>query len=233
MKRLFILLFVLIVVVAVFTARPGDARLHPPKPGEAGVTVFLIDNGFHSDIALPADRLARTGGVTATAARTLTPRAWVFVGWGDARFYVEEGLSPRRVLDGLRALFAPRNPSVVRLIGIRAAPDRLYADEVVTEILVSEAGFRALVARIDRSMADDGVIPVPADAPVARDRLFFKSVETFNLIHLCNHWTGEVLNAAGLGVTPVLATFPIGLKIDLQMRARLRRTPLDTAPAGA
>lgn len=227
MKRLFLLLLAVLLVVATCNARPGDPTLYPPAPGEPTVSVFLIDNGYHTDIALPGELLARTSGDTSRAARRLTPKNWVLAGWGDARFYVETGMSQDRALDGLRALFKPGNPSVIRLTGVAQRPDLLYGDAAI-ELKMSRASFALLVARIDRSLADG---PQPADAPRRPERLFFRSIETFSLAHLCNHWTAEVLNAGGLGVTPALATFTSGLRLDLWLRRAAADLDLDRAPA--
>lgn len=230
MRWLSAFLLLLLALTVAITIRPGDPRLYPAKPGEPTVTVFLIDNGYHSDIALPGDALAKTRGVTAVAARKLTPNAWVLAGWGDARFYVERGWSVHRVLDAFRALFKPGNPSVVRLIGLRAAPDATWRSGV-TKIVLSEAGFRRLVGRIDSAFAADR--PEPAPAPRQPDQLFFRSGATFNLTHICNEWTADALNAAGLGITPALDALPFGIKADLELRAWLAHRPLDTAPAKA
>lgn len=222
-------LLVVVLLVTTCTARPGDPTLFPPRPGEPTVSIFLIDNGYHTDIALPGDLLARTGGDTAKAAQSLTPNAWVLVGWGDARFYVETGPWLDRAPDGLRALFAPGNRSVIRLIGVSKNPLLLYGDGVV-EVKVSRQGFEQMVARIDRSFAPGSQ---PADAPRTPNRVFFRSVETFSILHLCNHWTGEVLNAGGLGVTPVLATFTPGLRFDLWLRREIATFDLDRVSTGA
>jgi len=95
-------MFVLVVVLllATCTARPGDRTLYPVRYGQEQVTVYLVDNGYHIDIALPAEALTRAGGPTAAASRQVTPRDWVLVGWGDAKFYTETGMSFARVLDG-------------------------------------------------------------------------------------------------------------------------------------
>ncbi|MGE5564633.1 MAG: DUF2459 domain-containing protein [Parcubacteria group bacterium] len=232
MRRLAAVLLLLLALIVAVTIRPGDPRLYPPKPGEPTVTVFLIDNGYHSDIAMPGEALARTGGVTARAARTLTPRSWVLAGWGDARFYMGQGWSVGRVLDGFRALFKPGNASVVQLIGLAEPPDRVWRTGV-TRIVLSEAGFRRLVSRIDRAFAGDGRTPIGAEAPRAPDQRFFKGAGTFNITHVCNEWAADALNAAGLGVTPALDALPFGLKADLELRAWLAHRPLDTAPARA
>ena len=216
-----------LLLVTTCTARPRDATLYPPRPGEPTVSVYLIDNGYHTDIALPGELLMRTSGATARAARQVAPRNWVLAGWGDARFYVETGPWRDRAADGLRALFRPGNPSVVRLTGIAQQPELIYGAAAI-EVRMSRASFALLVARIDRSFAEG---PQPANAPRKPERMFFRSVETFSILHLCNHWTAEVLNAGGIGVTPVLATFTPGLRFDLWLRRELADLNLDSARA--
>ena len=89
-------------------------------------------------------------------------------------------------------------------------------------ITLSRAGLAALLARADRSLAP-GPGGAPIMAPIRRvpDEAFFASKERFSLIHLCNHWTAELLNAAGLPVTPVIDTLPAGLALDLGLRVGL------------
>ena len=222
-------LIVVVLLVATCTARPRDATLYPPRPDEPTVSVYLIDNGYHTDIALPGELLMRTQGATARAAHRIAPRSWVLAGWGDARFYVETGPWRDRAADGLRALFKPGNPSVVRLTGIAQQPELIYGDAAV-EVKMSRASFALLVARIDRSFAPG---PQLANAPRRAERLFFRSIESFSILHLCNHWTAEVLNAGGIGVTPMLATFTPGLRFDLWLRRALADRDLDSAGAGS
>lgn len=196
------------------TAREGDARLYPP--GGDAVTVYLVDNGFHTDLALPSQALA--GHIAGVAAAQVTAKPWILLGYGDRRFFVEQGPVADRVADGLRALFMPGNPSVLRIDGLAATPDHLYADGV-TAVRVSPAGLKHMVAFVDASLAKDRAgAPIPVAAPPAADSRFFAARASFSLIHLCNHWTGELLNAAGMSTLPVLDTFPAGLKLDVKLR---------------
>jgi hypothetical protein len=72
---------------------------------------------------------------------------------------------------------------------------------------------------------DDSELSVsaPVFTPSQHDpgEAFFRSREDFSLVHLCNHWTAELLSAAGLPTTPVLDTLPAGLRLDLRLRAGL------------
>lgn len=204
--------------------RPGDRRLFPVAAGAPAVTVYVVDNGLHTNLALPTAALRGRGGPAAAALDRLEPSPWVLVGWGDARFYVETGWSPARAADGLRALFAPGNRSVVMLEPIRTSPDRLYSSGVL-EMRLSPAGFDRLAARLDRSFALSDGAPAGGPARGWGEARFFESREPFNYLHLCNHWTGELLHAAGVPVRPALSTVAAGLAWDLKSGGRA----LDTA----
>ena len=200
------------------TARGGDPALYPARDG--GVPIFLVDNGYHTEIAVSAEALAGQPGPLAIAAAQGGAGSWVSLGWGDATFFVAQGVSAARVLDGLRAAFGPHNPSIVRIEVLPQAPEQLYGRDGVLAVRLSKAGFARLVGRIDRSLAvaaDGAPVRSPA-VPRSPGERFYVSVERFSLIHLCNHWTAEALNAAGLATTPVLDVLPWGLKLDLRLR---------------
>lgn len=201
------------VVLALAVKHPGDPRLFPSTPGAAPVSVYLIGNGYHTSLVVPTARLLAHSGPSAQAAALASAHApFTEIGWGDAKFYVETGLSPRRALDGLRAFFAPNNPSAVMLAPLRAAPDQLWSTGVV-RLELSDAGFERMAASLDHSFALKGGALQGFAAP---DGWFFKSVEHFSIVHLCNHWAAERLNAAGVPVRPVLDTLPAGLVFDLE-----------------
>jgi uncharacterized protein (TIGR02117 family) len=208
-------------LLLVATSRAGDARFYPAPLGAPRTTIYLIDNGFHSDLALPRAALAAAPALSRAAART-SDKPWVLVGWGDARFYTASGFSSARMADALRALVWPGNPSVIHLEGIASQPDMAFVDVQTRTIEVSDAGLERMLARIDRSLARDAAgAPVRAPGEVGADEAFFRSVEPFSLVHLCNHWTAEALNAAGLPVDLALDTLPVGLRLDLALRARI------------
>jgi len=203
----------------VTTAHGGDPRLFPGPAGAARTEIFLIDNGFHTDLVIPGRSLIGRRGALAQAAALTTARPWIAIGWGDERFYTQSGFGGARAVDGLRSLFLPGNPSVVRIEGLALRPDRLYADGV-RAIVVTDVGLARLEDRVDNSLAlGPGGAPVRARRPDQAETTFFKSVEHFSLLHLCNHWTSDLLHAAGLPTTPVLDTIPAGLLLDLRVRA--------------
>jgi uncharacterized protein (TIGR02117 family) len=212
-----IVLFLLVLTLA--TAKGGDPALYPARPGQ-GVAVYLVDNGWHSDIAVPTAAIEARGDALAGAARQTSAAPWTLIGWGDARFYEASTSALSRIPDGLSALAGGR-PTVVHLEGAFGAPDRSWGRDV-RRIVLSPAGLAALLSRANRSLTP-GPGGAPMMAPIHRvtDEAFFASSEGFSLAHLCNHWTAQLLNAAGLPVTPVLDSLPAGLRLDLRVRAGL------------
>ena len=178
-----------------------------PGPGRPAVTLHLLDNGFHTDLAVPRALLEGGDGPLAAATRSLGPGDWVLIGWGDATFYVDQRPIRDRLPDGARAFFRPGgNPSVIMLDPIQRPPDRLWRPPARAEVRLSEAAFERLRARLEASFdAPDGAPRLRAARTGLRphdDARFFASIETFSIAHLCNHWSGELLRAAGLPVAP-------------------------------
>ncbi|MFT3995853.1 MAG: DUF2459 domain-containing protein [Asticcacaulis sp.] len=206
----------LFLVAMVLTSRPGNPELYPSS-GDS-VTLYVISNGFHTDIALPAESVRARGGLLAKAAEAQAVEGWWIYGWGDAGFYTAKGFSAARAADGLRALFRPGNPSVVRVFGVSRRPDEAFDAEVVP-IRVSRAGFEALAKRMEASFRQKDGAPIPAK--LTTDDVFFESTEHFSILRLCNHWTADQLDAAGLPTTPMVDGLAPLFLLDLKWRAGL------------
>lgn len=204
----------------IVTARPGDKALYPAA--DKGVTIYVLNNGFHSDIVLPADRVMARGGVLAEAGKAGGGRKWLVYGWGDKGFYTAKGVSFARMLDGLRALFRPGNPSVIRVYGVDASPERAFVEPIASPVVISEAGFAALAQSLETSFVSEGGKPVVAD--IAKpDDMFFTSHEHFSIVRLCNNWTSDQLAAAGLPMTPMIDGLAPLLALDLDVRSGVRK----------
>jgi hypothetical protein len=212
-------LVALLIVLTLATARSGDPALYPARPGDQ-VAVFLVEDGFHTDLALPRDAIAAHAGPLAAAAAQTSADPWMLVGWGDAQFYEAGSAWQSRILDGLSALFGGR-PTVMHLEGVWESPALAWKSGV-HRLVLSREGLAALLTRADRSFTlGPGDQPVAVSAPHVAGEAFFQSGEGFSLFHVCNHWVGQLLGAAGVPVTPVLDVLPLGLVVDLKLRAGL------------
>lgn len=206
--------------------RAPDPALRPTD-GTPTVEVWILDNGFHTDLALPRRLLEADDDALARAVRGLPPGDWILVGWGDARFYVETSPIPWRLPDGARAFLAPGNASVVMLDPSPADPGTAYRPGAAHRVRLSEPGYRALERRLEASLrVEDGRL-VPGPPAQVGDGRFFESVETFWVGHLCNHWTGELLHAGGLPLRPVRSM------VSAEIVRMARRSQVMTREAGA
>ncbi len=201
----------------------GDPRLFPASTDEPGVVIHILDNGFHTDMAAPRALLEQGSGPLAEATRGLAPGDWVLIGWGDASFYVDQRPIGDRLPDGVRAFFRPGNDSVVMLDPVRGDPAVRFAPEDRRAVRLSPAGMAALHARIEGSLdLHHGAARLVAARP-GDDARFFASREHFWIGYLCNHWSAQVLNAAGLPVRPLRAATSAEVMRIVEQAAKLDR----------
>jgi hypothetical protein len=202
---------------------PGNPALWPVSATDAGVEVQVLDNGFHTDLAVPRAALVARTGPLADAVRSLPPGDWILIGWGDSQFYVDQSPITDRLPDGARAFFRPGNASVIMLDPAQSDPSDLVATDRRRALRLSAAGFEAMADHIEASLdLDDGHARIAA-ARAGDDARFFASHEHFWIGRLCNHWSAGVLNAAGLPARPLRSI------TSSEVMATIERAQLDTA----
>lgn len=180
--------------------RPGDPGFEPSVSG--GIPVHILNNGFHTDIAVPRAVLEAGGGPLAEASRSVGPGDWILIGWGDAKFFVDTSPMEGRLPDGLRAFFRRGNASVVMLDPEMGDPSRRFEAESRRTLTLSPEAFAALRARVEISLALVDGQPRLSTARDGDGAHFFASREHFWVGYLCNSWTARVLNAAGVAIRP-------------------------------
>ena len=197
--------------------RPGDPALYPAKAGEPAVTLYLVNNGFHTNLAIPRERVVARGGPAADALASLPAEPWVMAGFGDAVFYKERGAGLQRFGSALRAMFAPGNRSLINLETLEAAPPQLFAARHVAAVTLSEPGFKKLAEELDASfkLEDGRVIDAGPGIEEPGKSRFFEGSLSFSVKRICNHWVGNLLGVAGVPIRPVAATHPRGLMRDV------------------
>ncbi|PZN99185.1 MAG: DUF2459 domain-containing protein [Alphaproteobacteria bacterium] len=180
----------------------GDPALNA-SPGEVTTQVHLLNNGFHTDLAVPRATLTERPGPLGEAARSLAPGDWILIGWGDAKFYVDQSPMEGRLLDGGRAFFAPGNRSVIMLDPDQTDPTTRFAPANRNTLTLSPRALTRMLDQVEASLdLTDGAARIAANRP-GDDARFYASREHFWIGHLCNHWTAGVLNAGGIAVRPL------------------------------
>lgn len=203
--------------------RAGDPA--PAAPDAASIPVHILNNGFHTDIAVPRAALEAGGGPLAEASRSLGAGDWVLIGWGDAKFFIDTTPMEGRIPDGLRAFFSPGNASVVMLDPETGDPARRFAPDSRRTLALSPEAFAGLRGRVQSSLSLVEGRPRLSTARDGSGAHFFASREHFWIGYLCNSWTARVLNAAGLPVRPLRSVTAGEVIAAVDRSGRVRPTP--------
>lgn len=201
----FLLAGALGLIAALWTwTRPG-AEVELSQGATGAVTVHLLNNGFHTDLAVPRAALEAGGGPLAEASRSVGRGDWILIGWGDAKFFVDTSPMEDRIPDGLRAFFRPGNASVVMLDPETGDPALRFPAERRRTLTLSPEAFAGLRGRVQSSLTLIEDEPRLSMARSGDGAHFFAGTEQFWIGYLCNSWTARVLNAAGLPIRPMRA----------------------------
>jgi uncharacterized protein (TIGR02117 family) len=152
---------------------------------------------------------------------------WLEIGWGDEGFYtsVPDAASVTVGL-ALRALFMPRNPSVLHVVGLTDDPRAAFPQSDIAKIELSEVGFAQMLDRLEAGFArNQDNVPDDLGPGLYGSSRFFRGIEYFNIFQVCNHWVAGLLSAAGLTVSQLAATLPWGLLLDLRWRSGVAPLP--------
>lgn len=217
------------------TARPGDPTRYPAHATDRSTEIFLVSHGYHSGIVVPRPALATVAGergrgaLIGIATRFYT-YPWIEFGWGEEEFYRSVPTAGSLTVGlAVRALLRPGNASVMHVVGLPTPPLMSFPQSDVVAMKLSPAGFAAVVDKINATFATPDAAPADLGPGIYGPSLFFRANGSFHILHVCNHWVADVLDAAGVPTSPILAILPAGLLLDLRWRSGL--APL-TRPGG-
>jgi uncharacterized protein (TIGR02117 family) len=224
----------LFVAVVAATTRWGDRALWPPQPAAPTTEIFIVSHGYHAGIVVPrraiAEPASRRGlGALGLVARRFADFDWLEIGWGDEGFYREVPTTASLTMAlAVRALFWPGNRSVLHVVGVKNDPRSTFPNSDIARVDLGALGFERMVDKLEASFAraPGGVEPEVLGPGLYGPSLFFRANGAFHLFSVCNHWLAGLLDAAGVPTSPVLATLPFGLLLDLEWRSGLVRLPL-------
>jgi uncharacterized protein (TIGR02117 family) len=154
-------------------------------------TVYVIENDWHTEIALPAS------GITGPLAlvHTLYPGArYLGFGFGERRYYQ---LEESNVGDMLLALLPGRGLMAVGALD--GTPPALFPHEEIATLDLTQAQLDRLADFIWDSFekTPDGRLVKVNDAKVP-NYFFYAAATTYYGAYTCNTWTVQALDVAGL-----------------------------------
>lgn len=206
--------------IVVFAACASSAVPCPQAASAGGsrAIVYVVDHGWHTDIAVPAAELVGP----LSAFRAIRPHARVFVfSYGKRSFMAAAaGDWPEYALGPL-----PGAASVL-VTGLDAAPGRDEAPTIV--VALPPGGVDALSDFLWHAFEID-----PAGRPLLiahgpyPGALFYAARQGYTLAHTCNTWTAEALAAAGTGVRPDSVVLAQQVMDRVRRSAQCRMPPPD------
>lgn len=175
-----------------FFLRPGFGRYSREiSSSQELYTLYLVNNGWHQELALPQVRCGVEGGPKGSP----QGRGYFLVGWGDREFFLNTPYLEMLTLQKtFRALFLPSS-SVVKISTLQGRP---RTGPTVREIPVTGE----MLCRIYRFMVEERIsdVPLPAEMshPAYGEARFFPAKSRYSLLYTCNNWSGRALRKAGI-----------------------------------
>ena len=202
-----ILVPALVALAVLLGAQPVPTR-HAAAGVGSGVTIAIVDNGFHTDIALQADgrTLAALGlqGEAFPVPRDLV--RWWGIGWGSRTAYTS-----LRAISDLSPAIVARSVAFDRTVMHVAPWGKLVAGPRVRFVEVDPDRYDALLTAIAADFRSTDAI---AGLTQGFGDRYYEGQGRFTAWYGCNAWVGAKLRHAGIPVglwTPTAQSISYGL----------------------
>jgi hypothetical protein len=162
--------------------------------------VYVVDDGWHIQLGLPADRLE---GPLAVFRDTFPGARTILFGYGKRTFIT----APARSLT--EYLLGPiPGPAVIEVNAISVTPPEAYDPSDVIALALPPGGTHALADFIWSDMERDSTGSARlVTYKQSRGSLFYAAISGYSLAHTCNSWAALALHAAGLPISAEDAVF--------------------------
>ncbi|MEX3009125.1 TIGR02117 family protein [Hoeflea sp. TYP-13] len=193
----------------VWTASPDE---NTASGGQ--ITVYVLSNGFHSDIAIPVLNGRPPNGIPVSEADLpggLQNTQYLVIGWGSQTAYTSLlALSDLTAGIVFKALLFDR--SVMHVLPVAGTP---YGDGIY-RLELDDAQYRRLVRFIAETFKTNGAGNAELLTGITQGfgDVFYRARPRFSAFYGCNAWTGHALRAAGV---PVGRWTPFAQSIEWNM----------------
>ncbi len=169
------------------------------------VEVFLLTNGVHTDIILPAKNSVKDwrNSISTTATKTdHSSTKCIAFGWGDKGFYLDTPTwGDLKFSTAGKALFYLGSSTMHTTFYTK---EELQEDATCKKILISRENYQKLVNFIENSFktAENGdyqlILKDKIPHSYGNDDVFFEAKGAYSLFYTCNTWTNNALKAANM-----------------------------------
>lgn len=193
----FMLGFIVLYVLAAYILSIISVEKHDPNANK-DVEVFILSNGVHTDIVVPAKSACRDWVCDVPYANTKTCDTsvkYLAFGWGDKGFYLETPTwGDLKFSTAFKALFHLGN-SAMHCTYYK----NISEGENCVSIWLSEEEYRQLVKYIEESFdykSTQGPVHIAGYSYGGSDA-FYEARRTYDLFYTCNTWANNALKACG------------------------------------
>jgi hypothetical protein len=171
------------------------------EPSGADSTLIVVRRGWHIDVGFS------TGEISApldAIGSSLAPSRYLLFGFGDKHYLVAKHKSFPQMLG---ALWPGEAMMLVTLLGV--SPEEAFdaKDEEVIRLALSATQAQTAQRFIWNSFFKTEADPTLYASGPYPGSAFFLAAYHYSILHTCNTWAAEVLQAAGLPVHPTGVLF--------------------------
>jgi uncharacterized protein (TIGR02117 family) len=175
---------------------------YPPVRGAAdNHLVWVVSHGWHTGLVI--DRAAARGLLVALD-EAFPDARYLEIGWGDEGFYT----TPNEAITvglALEAMFSSRG-SVLHVVGLPMPPAAAFPRAEIHALVVSDAGFRAMLSAIGESFRrDQAGHGIALRRGIYGDSQFFMALGGYSMLFTCNSWTARILRATGCPIASAVS----------------------------
>lgn len=169
----------------------------PPTPaaGQGGMSLAVVDRGWHTDVALPVEGMPAP---LAGLAKSYPGTRFLVFGFGDRDYYMSRETTLGQTFS---AMFP--GPGVLLVTALSRPPEEAFGRDQVVRLTVSPVGFDKIVAFLWQAFdTTGGTAPLRLGDGPYPGSTFYASSQTYDAFRNCNTWTAQALASGGLPIDP-------------------------------
>lgn len=163
------------------------------------VTIYILSNGIHTDIVMPATNPAIDWTKKIPYSNTLEADStyqYLAIGWGDKKFYLETpAFSDLKLVTALRAI------SGLSTSAMHATYYQyMIEDEQCKKVMISHVQYQKLIRYVSNSFQTDvagDFIKVKTNTHYDIGDAFYEAKGSYSMFKTCNTWTNAALKKCG------------------------------------
>jgi hypothetical protein len=182
---------------------PAGCAKAPPacveEPASQADVVFVLQHGWHTDLAIPTQVLR--GNMTVFQ-RIFPGLKVLVIGFGKRTFM----MAPVTTSGDLVIGPFPGKGAIL-VVGLKGPPSLAYDDGVQASVILPAGGPERLSEFIWQTLSIQDGKPVPIREGFFPGSMFYATQVEYAGTYTCNTWTADALHAAGVDVNPQGAVF--------------------------